>query len=202
MNKKIVLPIIAVAIAATALGTGSFVNAEFGGGMGMNRGDRSEACQEFFDKNDYEGWKNFITSEATEFSSQENFENLKQVHELMADGKIEEAESLRAELGISRGGHGEGPKGGGLSGVHEAIANQDYAAWKAAMDEAVNKRGHQKEITIDEDTFAKLVAAHQARESGDHEKAREIHKELGFPGGPHKGNGQGLGKGFGNSADY
>ena len=200
MKKKIVLPILAIAIAALVIGSSSLVNAQFGDG-GMSAGGRDEDCQEFFENNDYEGWKNFINTKAAEFSSQENFENLKQVHDLMADGKIEEAESLRAELGISRGGRGEGPHGEGMKQVHEAIANQDYVAWKSAMEEVGDKRGNEKEITINEETFAKLVAANQARESGDHDKARQIHEELGFPGGPRNGNGQGLGKGFGNGAN-
>jgi hypothetical protein len=199
MKKKIVLPIIAATIAATVIGTGSLVHAE-SGGWGRMHGERSEECREFLGNDDYEGWKNFVTAETTEFSTPENFEKLKQVHDLTAAGKMEEAESLREELGMPRGGHGGGQRGQKMNDIRDAIVAQDYEAWKTAMENKESFRGNEIKVDISAETFAKLVEAQQARESGDNAKAREIHEELGFPGGPNQGNGNGLGNGHGKNA--
>jgi len=68
--------------------------------------------------------------------------------------------------------------------AHTAVENNDYAAWAAAV------AGSPRADQVDATTFNKLVEAHNLREAGDHEGAREIMKELGFKGGPggkHKG---------------
>ncbi len=77
--------------------------------------------------------------------------------------------------------------------VHAAIEAEDYDAYLDAVE------GTPRADIIDsEDDFEKLVEAHELREAGDHEAAREIMDELGFekPGGKghHKGGMRGGGE--------
>ncbi|MCA9366993.1 hypothetical protein KC887_01865 [Candidatus Kaiserbacteria bacterium] len=72
--------------------------------------------------------------------------------------------------------------------VEDAITNNDYAAFQAAVTD-----GPFADAIISEADFAKLVEAHQLREAGDFEGADAIMTELGIekpmggPGGRHGG---------------
>jgi len=193
--------VVAVAIAAAAIGATTFVYAGengfgFGGPMGPG-GENHDEMIAAMESGDYDTWKDLVTSRAEEFASEDNFNNMKQVHDLMAEGKVEEADALREELGMpGHKGHGMPEE---MKAVREAVANNDYEAWKTAMEESVVNRLDELEGKINEGTFNKLVEAHQAMESGDMDKAKEIRDELGFPGGPGRHRGGGMGRGMSDS---
>jgi len=70
--------------------------------------------------------------------------------------------------------------------VETAIEDNDYEAWV----EAVSVLPHAEDITeiITADDFDTLVQLHEAKESGDHDTARELASDLGLPKkGHHKG---------------
>ena len=82
--------------------------------------------------------------------------------------------------------------------VKEAINNEDYDAYLEAV--ADTPRAN---LIESESDFEKLLEAHELREAGDHEGAREIMSELGFEkpaGRGHKGDRRG-GKGRGHKGD-
>lgn len=70
--------------------------------------------------------------------------------------------------------------------MHVAIKNNDYSAWAAAA------AGTPLADSITEANFATFIQAHQLRESGDHEGAKELMDSIGITrpeGGPHSGRG-------------
>lgn len=81
--------------------------------------EKREAMQEIFANNDYDAWESLMQEKvelmrqkADEFASKINsdaFSKMLEIHELMADGKYEEARELREELGF---GLGHGMRGG------------------------------------------------------------------------------------------
>lgn len=85
------------------------------------------------------------------------------------------------------GGLGKGEGGGA---IQEALENEDYNAWK----EAVNEKCPANQI--DESEFEKLTEAHRLAQEGKYEEARQIKEELGLKGHEMK---KGHGKGFGMS---
>jgi len=182
-KKKVLIPVLAIAIAAAAGATTVFAsNDGFGGHMfGQDKEDR-DAMEAAMESGDYDTWKSLVTAKADQFASEENFNNLKQIHDLMKEGKTEEADQLREDLGM--------PGKGKMRGIMKAVEDNDFEAWKAAMEDNVINKLEELEGKINEDTFNKLVEAHQAMESGDREKARGIHKEIGLPMGPRGGHGR------------
>ncbi len=64
-----------------------------------------------------------------------------------------------------------------MSAAREAIESGDYAAFSAAVEGSPLA-----EIIDSEAEFDRLVEAHALLRSGDHEAARDIFEELGFPG--------------------
>jgi uncharacterized protein with PIN domain len=85
-----------------------------------------------------------------------------------AEIDIDTLESIREAFRAYRDEH----KGA----VHDAIENNDYDAFKTAVTGLP-----MEDIITSEDDFAQLVAAHELREDGDHEAARELMEALGFP---------------------
>lgn len=191
MKKKKTIITLSALIAAAALGTSAFVYAHGNDGFaGFGfRAEGNAEVKEAMDNGDYQAWKNLVSQKADEFASEENFDNMKQVHDLMAEGNVEEAEALREELGMPGKGHGR--RVGDRLEMKQYIESGDYEGWKAAMEEKLNERlGHLEELesNISEETFNGLVEAHNLAESGDYEAARQIRDDLGFPGGPgHRG---------------
>ena len=76
--------------------------------------------------------------------------------------------------------------------VHDAVANNDYDAFKEAVADSPIA-----EIVDSEADFELFVEAYELREAGDKEAAKEIMEELGFEGKPHGKHGGGHGKGQG-----
>ncbi len=192
-NKKIIIPVIAAAIAAAAIGTISVVNAEsFGHGIG---GENHEEMRTAIENDDYSSWKDAVNTHAEGFSSEENFNNMKQIHNLMEEGEIDEARQMREDLGMGmKGGHREE-----MQVVRGAVENKDYEAWKTAMEEKLVDRFAKIETELNEDTFNQLVKAHEAMQAGDIDEARQIKEDLGLPirGGKSMRGGMGMG-GFHN----
>lgn len=192
-KKKIILPIVAVAIAVATIGTTTFVYASENG-FGWRGSAGHEEMKAAIENDDYATWKNLVNDKVAEFASEENFSNMKQIHELMADGKLDEVKALKEELGMP-GGRGYGMKGE-MSAMREAVENEDYEVWKTAMEDSIVSRLDDVESKINEDTFTKLIEAHQAMETGDFEGAKQIREDLGFPTGPKDRKGDGMGRGM------
>jgi hypothetical protein len=73
--------------------------------------------------------------------------------------------------------------------MQEIFANQDYAAWKALMEEKathMQDRVDEMRANVSEENFAKLSEIHALIEAGDYEAAKELREELGFGGNRHK----------------
>ena len=62
--------------------------------------------------------------------------------------------------------------------VQQALAENNYSAWKEAMTERA--RGTALTDAITEDNFATFVAMHDAMQTGDVEKAQQLAEELGI----------------------
>lgn len=116
MNKKnMVLGVLGLAVVGSvALASG--VSAYRGDGQtGSNyTPERHEAMEKAFEGNDYNAWKNLMGDKgATRVVTAENFSKFAQMHELREAGKIDEANAIRAELGLGQGG-GKG-QGSGIN---------------------------------------------------------------------------------------
>ena len=77
--------------------------------------------------------------------------------------------------------------------VRQAIQDNNYTEWKTAMDTkvlALRQQADDLSAKINEDTFNKLVQAHQLMADGKTQEAQAIFKELGMG-----GMGKGLGMG-------
>jgi hypothetical protein len=83
--------------------------------------------------------------------------------------------------------------------IRQAITDNNYSAWAESMKQKVQDLRDQAdkiEQTINEDTFNKMIAAHQLMADGKTDEAKAIFEELGMKGpGSRQGKGQG---GFGN----
>ena len=186
--------IIAGSLAANAATSGSFQK------FGFNKGQNQENHQEMVDaieSGSYGAWVEAVgsdSSQATEVTEAE-FPVLIEAHRLAQEGrsKLEEAKELRTSIGLTRGNIGEGHMKGFDKGnkenrqaVLDALETGDYDAWMEIMgDNKVTEN-------MTEDKFEKMIEAHEAMQSGDFERAKEIKDEIGFFGGPgnkmgHKG---------------
>lgn len=74
------------------------------------------------------------------------------------------------------------PRGAHGQAIHEALAANDYEAFKKAIADAPR---HDDAPEITEAMFAKMVEAEKLRQAGDLDGAHAIMKELGFKVGPH-----------------
>lgn len=66
--------------------------------------------------------------------------------------------------------------------IQETIENNDYAAWVELMEQSSSPRAGALLSTLNEDNFSLLQELHDARQSQDFERAKEIKEELGLPG--------------------
>lgn len=82
--------------------------------------ERHSQMIEVFENKDYDTWKNLMSDRGqariVEIITEENFDTFTQIHNLMIEGKTEEAQELRQELGLGQkngtGRKGSGPKDG------------------------------------------------------------------------------------------
>jgi hypothetical protein len=78
--------------------------------------ERHQAMTKAFENNDYSAWKNLIQGRGRVLNliNEANFSKFAQAHKLAAQGKIEEAQKIRAELGLGqKNGNGKGSGGFG-----------------------------------------------------------------------------------------
>ncbi|MFZ2192615.1 MAG: hypothetical protein WAV31_00010 [Candidatus Moraniibacteriota bacterium] len=125
LNRKIAAGASALLVAAGIMGSGMYVSA-YGGDPNVKAPwyseDRHVAIQDAVTKNDYNAWKNLKTEQMNArmnwmFSkiTQDNFPKFAEVHNLMQQGKYDEANKIREELGLPlRHGRGQG-RGVGLN---------------------------------------------------------------------------------------
>lgn len=198
-NNKVVIPVaIAVVAAAATIGI-STAFAYAAEDMPLKSifgrfGENHEEIMAKMESGDYAGWKDEAQKVFDEVTSQENFEQMREVHQLMKEGRYDEAAELQEEFGLPGQFGRKMGEPEGMKAVKEAVENNDYEAWQQAMEENVVNRLEEAEVRINKETFDKFVEAHQAMEAGDREKAKEIREELGFPAGPKAGGGGGHGK--------
>lgn len=120
MNKKL------LTLTALTLGTGIFLGTATG--AFAYRGDpnvqgpnyspeRHEAMQKAFNNSDYNAWKNLMQGKGrvTQVVNEGNFARFTEMHKLMLEGKTDEANKIRTELGLglkNGSGQGQGQKTG------------------------------------------------------------------------------------------
>ena len=119
MNKKIITSISALAIMAmffVMLGTSAKAYQGDYTKKGPNYSpERHEAMEKAFESNDYESWKKLMQGRGrvTQVINKDNFAKFAKAHELAEQGKVDEANAIRSELGLRtaggvRGGYGIG----------------------------------------------------------------------------------------------
>ena len=91
--------------------------------------ERHEAMQKAFESGDYKAWKDSMNGRGrvSEVINEQNFKRFAEMHQLMLDGKNEEANVIRQELGLGHKngqGKGMGKRGQGRGG-NFADANGD-----------------------------------------------------------------------------
>ncbi len=102
MKKSTILAFIAVAAAGAVLASqivlahGDQVDPR----AGNYNPERHEMMMEAFEKNDYNKWKEVFPGKVREFVNEENFPKFAEMHRLMEEGKYDEAEKIREELGM------------------------------------------------------------------------------------------------------
>lgn len=91
------------------------------------RMEMREAVKEAVENSDYEAFQSAIaeTPLAEQITSEEDFEQFVEAHELMADGEFEAAKEIFAELGIEKKGHKGGFGGGHRGGMHKMQSEQE-----------------------------------------------------------------------------
>jgi hypothetical protein len=116
MNKGIILGILGLAvIGVSAYGVSAFASQGRMGQFGPNyTPERHEQMLKAFENNDYAAWKNQMGNRgAANVVTEQNFSRFTQMHNLMLEGKIDEANAIRSELGLGQGnGRGQGMMGG------------------------------------------------------------------------------------------
>jgi len=76
--------------------------------------ERHEAMTKAFESNDYEAWKELHQGRgrASEVITKDNFGKFVEMRQLMLEGKTDEADKIRQELGLGQGnGQGRGMNG-------------------------------------------------------------------------------------------
>lgn len=121
-NKTVVLS--AALVAVILAGAYSFSSAYRGDDSekGPNYSEeRHEAMEQAFENSDYEAWKALMEENSRgrvlDVINEDNFPTFVKIHELREEGKYEEANQLRAELGLNlRNGEGKGDRHGRFQG--------------------------------------------------------------------------------------
>lgn len=121
MSKKILLLGVLALSVLTVFGV-SKVSAYRGdySAVGPNHTEEREADMEkVMEQKDYDGWKELMTEDGrtpgvlNKVDSQEDFNKFAEAYELAHEGKTEEANAIRSELGLGNGQGGGGQGKGG-----------------------------------------------------------------------------------------
>ena len=162
----------------------------------LPRGDRrggppeeqSTEIRQAIANNDYPTWQKLISEKNTnapilQVINAENWSQFVQFHQLLKDGKFDEAKTLAQTLGLpekpARGegrGRGHAPESGK---IREAITAGDYATWKKLM-ETKNPNAPILQV-ITADNFAQFQEFHQLKTDGKMEEAKALAEKLGLP---------------------
>ena len=170
-----------IAIAGIAASTYAY-RGDFNEGGASFDSERHTAMIEAFENNDYDAWLELTGDKpVADKITAANFSKFVDMHNLMKEGKYEEAKVIRDELGL------EGMGKQGKRGLHErrmmeknkealtALDDENYDAWLTAIPEDCPARE-----LVTEDKFPKLIEAHNLMKNGDFEGAKEIREELGL----------------------
>ncbi|OHA59242.1 MAG: hypothetical protein A2589_03465 [Candidatus Vogelbacteria bacterium RIFOXYD1_FULL_46_19] len=119
MNKtKLGLGSLAVILGVTALSAGSALAYQGDPSVaGPNcSADRQAEMRTIFQNKDYQAWKSLKQNQGrvTQIITEANFAKLVEAHELALEGKLEEAQKIRQELGLGLK-NGSGRQGGGMN---------------------------------------------------------------------------------------
>jgi hypothetical protein len=110
MRKKIIFPIGVIAlISAAGVAYAAYAYQGDPGQRGPNfSGERYEAMQKAYENNDYNAWKDLMKGRGRIINvvNEKNFSRFSEMHRLMLEGKYDEANKIREELGISQGNQG------------------------------------------------------------------------------------------------
>jgi len=122
MNKKLTIGLLGLAaVAAIAYSSSAYAYRGDGTQNGPNYSpERHEAMLKAFENKDYETWKNLMQGRgAAKVVTADNFARFTEMHNLMLQGKTDEAAKIRTELGLGQGqgrgmmGEGKGTNRGG-----------------------------------------------------------------------------------------
>ena len=143
--------------------------------------ERHEAMIEAIDNNNYSAWKELMGDNSViEKITEENFAKFVEARQLMVDGKYEEAEALREELGLQnnrgfrKGMHKKNFDPERQVAIMQVMENNDYATWKELMGDKPMAE------VITEENFSKLVEVHNLKQAGKYEEAKVLWEELGL----------------------
>ena len=118
---------LALAIAVIATTSSAFAYQGDPSVKGPNHSpERHEAMTQAFETGDYQAWKDLMDGKGrvTQVINADNFAHFADAHKLAAEGKLEEAKAVRAELGLglkdgSGRGQGKGFGRGNRSGPRD-----------------------------------------------------------------------------------
>ncbi|KKQ79383.1 MAG: hypothetical protein UT03_C0059G0001, partial [Candidatus Moranbacteria bacterium GW2011_GWD2_38_7] len=102
-------------IGVSAYAVGALASQTRQGQFGPNyTSERHEQMQKAFENNDFAAWKEQMgTRGSANLVTQENFARFSEMHKLMLDGRIDEANKIKSELGLGQGrGNSKGAMGG------------------------------------------------------------------------------------------
>ncbi|PIP27604.1 MAG: hypothetical protein COX30_00900 [Candidatus Moranbacteria bacterium CG23_combo_of_CG06-09_8_20_14_all_39_10] len=124
MNKKTIMmgALGLVVLSAAAIATGTYAYQGDPAKVGPNyTPERHAIMEDAFESNNYVAWKGQMGDRgATRKVNEQNFARFAEMHELMEDGKTDEANAIRAELGLGQGnGNGQG------KGTHSGQCGQN-----------------------------------------------------------------------------
>jgi len=115
MKKKgiIIGSLVVAALASAAYAAETFAFRAGDGQFGPNyTPERHAQMTKAFENNDYNAWKGLMGDRgATRVVNEQNFSRFAEMHKLMLDGKTDEANKIRQELGLATG-RGQGMMGG------------------------------------------------------------------------------------------
>jgi len=86
--------------------------------------ERHEAMEKAFENKDFTAWQKLMEGRGrvTEVINKDNFAKFAEIHQLLEDGKKDEANKLRAELGLGlQNGMGQGQGKGMGQGQHKGM---------------------------------------------------------------------------------
>ncbi len=120
MNKKVMFSVIGLAglagLGVAVYAAGAYAFQGNGSQYGPNyTPERHEQMTRAFENNDYNSWKSLMSGRgAANKITEQNFARFAEMHKLRLEGKIEDANKIRAELGLGQGNsQGRGMKGEG-----------------------------------------------------------------------------------------